>query len=178
MNDIVDVGIDIGRSARSARRCAVVAAVVAALLATPAPAKPAWDQVANIRKSAELLAELQRSRGALGAFQHIASCYRTHELASSYTAAFEGCLVLDYIHSKITAAIYNEVPADERQRIGAPDPETMIATMSRRIVGGFAHYKIADAEGRAFIGLVEKHGLPVYTKARFPDSAPPAVKSR
>ena len=87
------------------RKVAAIAAfAMVALVGSGAHAKT-WDHVANIKASAEHLAKLQQAKGALGAFEFIANCYKTHELAEEFGSALEGCLVQDYIHSKITAAV-------------------------------------------------------------------------
>lgn len=146
---------------------ALTFAVLMMAAAVPATAKPAWDQVANIKRSALFLAELQKSRGAGGTYTHIANCYRTLELGSRYGEGFESCLVLDYIHSKVTAAVYSKLPAAERQKMGVPEPEQLMRAMSQRLASGFAQYKIPQADARAFVGLVEKYGVPAFSAARF-----------
>jgi hypothetical protein len=159
------------RSYRSIVTCAV-----AALVAIAAPAfaqKTSWDRVRNIKQSALQLAELQKSRGALGTFQHIAACYKTHSLASAYGQSFENCLVLDYIHSKVTAAVYARVPAEERKKNDAPDPQALVDTMLRRIGGGFEQYKLTEKDARGFLALVDKHGVPAFDAARFDKSDTP-----
>lgn len=149
-------------------RSGVVAALAAVLLAAPAHAqKTSWDRVAHIKKSAEQLADLQKARGAIGAYEHIAACYKTHSLASNYGQAFEGCIVLDYIHSKVTAAVYERLPADDRQKMGAPEPSVLVGAMSQRISGGLSQYKVAEKDARALIALIDKHGMPAFTSARF-----------
>jgi len=129
--------------------------------------KTNWDRVAHIRKSAEQLADLQKVRGALGAYEHIAACYKTHSLASRYGQAFEGCIVLDYIHSKVTAAVYERLPIEDRKKMGAPEPAALVGAMSSRISGGLSQYKVGEKEAQALIALIDKHGIPAFTAARF-----------
>lgn len=145
-------------------------AALLALAAAPLAAKPNWNQSANIKSAAERLAQLQRARGAIGTFQFIDACYRTHSLASSYSEAFEACIVQDYIHSSLTAAVYQRIPKETRERMRSPDPEAIIAAMTRRISQAFAHYKLPPAEARAFLKLVDEQGLKVFGKARFPEA--------
>jgi hypothetical protein len=155
---------------RTAFSLLLASAIGAAALLSVSPVlaqKTSWDRVAHIKKSATQLADLQKTRGALGAYEHIAACYKTHSLASSYGQAFEGCMILDYIHSKVTAAIHERIPAEERQKAGAPDPKSLVDAMSRRVGGGFAQYKISEKDAQGFIALVEKHGLPAFAAARF-----------
>jgi hypothetical protein len=145
-------------------------AALLALIAGGAPAlaqKTSWDRVANIKRSAQQLAELQKARGALGTFEHIAACYKTQSLASNFGQWFENCLVLDYLHSKVTAAIYERVPAEERRKGDAPDPQALIDTMLKRVGGGFSQYKLTEQDARAFLALVDKHGMPTFATARF-----------
>ncbi len=140
------------------------------LLAAPAAVgqTKSWDHIANIKSSAVALAGLQQSRGALGAYQFIASCYATHELNSRFGAALEGCLVQDYIHSKMTAAVYAKLPPGERQRLNLPVPEDLVAAMLKRVGNAMANYKITEVDARKFVAQVEAVGVPTFTKARFP----------
>jgi hypothetical protein len=49
-------------------------------------------------------------------------------------------------------------------------PEALAETMSRRISGAFAQYKITTEEVTAFKELLDKHGLPVFAAIVFPDA--------
>jgi hypothetical protein len=131
-------------------------------------AEPAWDRQANIESAAVRLAELQQARGALGTYEHISACYKTHTLGSAPTAGLEGCLVLDYIHSNVTAALFTRLGPDKRREMQVPEPDLLLTDMSRRIGGALAQYKIDEAGVRAWVTLIERHGMPAYTKARFP----------
>lgn len=148
----------------------LIAALLILTMPVSARAKT-WDHVANIKTAAVHLSELQKTRGALGAFEFIAACYQTHELAEDFGAPLEACLVQDYIHSKLTAAIYAKLSAAERTRMGAPSPEEMVASMLRRFGGTFARYKLKEADARKLIADIDKHGIPEFTKARFPKKA-------
>src|SRR5262245_46794771 len=151
---------------------ALLALALLAIGNAPLAAKPGWDQAANVKSAAERLADLQRARGALGTFKFISDCYQTHGLASAYSEAFEACIVLDYIHSTLTAAIYQRIPEDARQKMGSPEPQALMNAMSQRIAQAFARYKVPPAEARAFLRLVEQQGLKVFSQARFPETAP------
>lgn len=130
----------------------------------PALAKPSWNQAANIREAAERLVQLQRARGPLGTFKYIADCYRTHSLASRYSEAFEACIVQDYIHSTLTAAVYQRIPKEEREKMRAPEPAALMEAMTQRISHAFAQYKVPAGEAQAFLLLVNQHGLKEFGK--------------
>jgi hypothetical protein len=127
-----------------------------------------WDRIANIKSSAIALSDLQKVKGAQGTYEFIANCYKTHELGSQYGAALEGCLVLDYLHSKVTAAVYSKLPPGERDRLGLPDPNQLVGAMLKRVGGAMANYRITEVNARKFVADIETHGLPVFAKARFP----------
>lgn len=133
-------------------------------------AKPAWDQVGNIKQTAVRLAELQKTRGAEGAYKFISDCYKTHTLGSSYSQGLEGCLVLDIIHSKVTAAVYSRLEPAKRQEMQLPEPDALTSSMSRRVVSALKQYDITAAEMERFVKLVDTHGMPEFTRARFPDA--------
>ena len=147
---------------------AAFAALVMVMISSADAQSKTWDRVANIKASAAHLAMLQQSKGALGAYEFIANCYKTHELNSSYGAALEGCLVQDYIHSKVTAAVYAQLPVTERDRLGLPNPEEMVSTMLKRVGNAMANYKITEVDARKFVAQVEAVGVPTFAKARFP----------
>ena len=151
------------------RAAALLVASQALMLSIPADAKgKEWDHIANIKSSATQLAQLQIAKGAQGTYEFIAACYKTHSLNSEFGAALEGCLVLDYIHSNVTAAVYAKVDPQERGRMGMPEPRELVGTMLKRVGDAMANYKITEAEARKFIADVDKYGTPVFTKARFP----------
>ena len=146
--------------------------LVALLAALPIRAHAkTWDHIANIKTAALHLAQLQASKGALGAFEFIANCYKTHELAEYYGAALEGCLVQDYINSKVTAAVYAKLPAAERERMGLPVPDEMVKSMLGRVGSAMAKYKLTQADARKLLADIDKHGVPAFSKARFPKQA-------
>jgi hypothetical protein len=133
-----------------------------------------WDRTANIKSSAVSLAQMQQTKGAMGAFQFIANCYKTHELNSKYGQALEGCLVQDYIHSRITAAVYSKLPPGEIARMGLPVPDEMVAGMLKRLGQAMGKYNITEADARKFVAQVEAVGMPTFAQARFPKAAVPA----
>jgi hypothetical protein len=149
-----------------------LAAALAVLigLAAPAHAQKTWDRPANIKAAATRLATLQKTRGALGTFEHIASCYATHKLASAYGQALEGCMVLDYLHSSSLAAVYARLTPEQRRETKVPDPAQIVATMTKRLQDTFAGYKLPVDQVPQFVAAIETHGLPVYAKLRFDKS--------
>jgi hypothetical protein len=78
--------------------------------------------------------------------------------------------VQDYIHSKVTAAVYAQLPVAERERLSLPDPQEMVATMLKRVGKAMGNYKIAEADARKFVAAVETVGIPTFAKARFPQA--------
>ena len=143
---------------------------------TAAPAVPpsvaiTWDRAANIKESAERIGLIQRSRGAEAAIKHIDACYRTHGLASAYSAAFEGCIAQDYLETKLLTRIYSRLQPEQLRRIGAPTAEQLAQAMGRRVVAAFSQYKVSAADADAFKSEVDKVGMPVFLKTVFPNSA-------
>lgn len=163
-------GLKLTGRRRMATATAFTALAFVTLVGSGAHAKT-WDHVANIKASAEHLAKLQQAKGALGAFEFIANCYKTHELAEEFGSALEGCLVQDYIHSKITAAVYAKLPPAERERLGIPGPDELVRGMLGRFGGAMAKYKLKEADARKLIADIDKHGVPVFSKMRFPKKA-------
>ncbi len=145
---------------------------------TPEPGKATWDQPANIREAAERIAKIQRARGAQAAIQHIDACYRTHSLASAYSAPFEGCIAQDYLQTKMLTQVYARLPADQLQKLKAPTPDAMAQAMGRRVVAAFSQYNVSVASADEFKTLVDKHGLPVFLKIVFPKAAEDAAQSK
>lgn len=135
-----------------------------------APPKPAWDQAANIRDAAERLGNLQKTRGATGAFAFIEACYRTHGLASDYSQAFEACIAQDYLETKVLATVYSRLPPEALEKLKAPSPQALADSMGRRIVAAFSQYKVSVAYAEDFKKLVDVHGFPVFMKTIFPDA--------
>jgi len=158
------------------KKCRYRLALAALVLASVqtfdrAHAKPEWDQVANIKAAAQNIGDIQKRGGADAAYKFIAACYKTHGLASAYGKAFEGCIAQDFIQSRALALVYQRVPADHLKSIGAPSVEALIASLQRRLGAAFAQYKIAPADGQAFLKIVEAQGLPVFMKSVFPEQA-------
>ena len=156
------------RHAAAALRAFTFALVATVAAASAVSAKPrTWDRTANIKASAIALAALQQAKGAMGAYQFIANCYQTHALNSEYGAALEGCLVQDYIHSKVTAAVYSNLPAGERERLDLPVPNELVDAMLKRVGAALAQYKISEVDARKFVAQVDAIGVPTFAKARF-----------
>lgn len=148
-----------------ARFAAAVAVLIS--LTAPAPAQNSWDQTTNIKAAATRLATLQKTRGALGTFEHIAACYATHKLATAYGQALEGCMVLDYLHSSSLAAVYARLTPDQRRETKVPDPALILTTMQKRIEATFADYKLPADRFPKLVAAIETHGVPVFAKLRF-----------
>lgn len=152
-----------------------IAATGMVLLAIPfasADAAKPWNRTTNIKSAATHLAQLQASKGALGAYEFISACYQTHRLAAEFSAPLEACLVQDYIHSKITAAVYERLPPEERSKMGLPSPKELVEAMLRRFGNTMAGYKFKEADARKLIADIDKHGIPEFTKTRFPAARP------
>lgn len=160
------------RQRGATRRRALLAAAVIMVVGPGAPAlaQKTWDQPSNIKAAATRLATLQKSRGALGTFEHIAACYATHKLASAFEPALEGCMVLDYLHSSTLAAVYSRLSPKQRRETKVPDPALILASMQKRIEATFADYKLPADRVPMFLTAIETHGLPVYAKLRFEKS--------
>jgi hypothetical protein len=135
-----------------------------------APPAPKWDRAANIREAAQRIGTIQRTRGAEAAINFIDACYRTHGLASAYSAAFEGCIAQDYLQSNLLARIYSRLPPEQLKKMGAPTAQAIAQSMGRRVVSAFRQYKVGTVEAEAFKADVDKHGLPVFLKTVFPGS--------
>ncbi len=161
--------------------CAAFAAAIAAARAETAappagaaasvPLAISWDRPANIRDAAQRIGVIQRTRGAEAAMKHIDACYRTHGLASSYSAAFEGCIAQDYLESKLLVRIYSRLSPDGLRRSGAPSAEAIGEAMGRRLVGAFTQYKVGTEDAQTIKSEIDKHGLPVFLKTVFPNAA-------
>jgi hypothetical protein len=134
------------------------------------PSKPAWDRAANIRDAAERIGRIQRVQGAEGAIKFIDACYRTHGLASAYTAAFEACIAQDYLETKLLTRIYARLPPETLKKLGAPTAELLAQSLGHRIVAAFSQYKVSVADAESFKAEVDTHGLPVFLKTVFPNA--------
>ncbi len=143
-------------------------------LAVCSPAHAAaisWDRAANVKDAAERLAGILKSRGAAGTYKFISDCYGTHTIADKFTAGLEACIAQDFMLTEVLAAIYTRMPAEKRKEIGVAEPDELARTFSRRVGSTLAHYKMTEADGLKLKELVEKHGLPVFTKATLPKGA-------
>lgn len=168
-------------SRRTACLCALIAVSAAgAVRADPAqtaPQAPAssaqvtWDRAANIKEAAERIGVIQRTRGAEAAIKHIDACYRTHGLASAYSAAFEACIAQDYMETKLLTRVYGRLPPERLQKMGAPTADQLAQAMGRRVVAAFGQYKVSAADADAFRAEVDKVGMPIFLKTVFPNAA-------
>jgi len=162
-----------GRRATGARALlAAAAAGVIGLGSTSLAAAndPDWNQVDNIKEAATHLAQLQRTQGATKAFAFIDACYRTHSLSSEYTKAFEACIAQDYLETQILALIYSRMDPASLKRMGAPTPEALAATMSRRVGAAFNQYKVPKERIAEFKRNIDEHGFPLFFQKLFPGS--------
>lgn len=139
--------------------------------AVPSALAITWDRAANIREAAQRIGLIQRTRGAEAAMKHVDACYRTHGLGSAYSAAFEGCIAQDYLESKLLARVYSRMPAEQLRRSGAPTAEVIGQAMGRRLVAAFNQYKIGTVDAQTIKSEIDMHGLPVFLKTVFPNSA-------
>lgn len=131
---------------------------------------PTWDQPANIRDAAERIARLQRSKGAEGAIRFIDACYRTHGLASHYSASFEACIVQDYLETKFLTRVYAGLTPEALSNLRAPSPELLGQAMGQRIVTAFNQYKVPVARAEDLKAQIDLHGAPVFLKIVFPNA--------
>ncbi|MGE5266648.1 MAG: hypothetical protein ACM3L9_04695, partial [Deltaproteobacteria bacterium] len=113
----------------------------------------------------------QRNRGAEAAIKHIDACYRTHGLASAYSAAFEACIAQDYMETKLLTRVYGRLPPERLQKMGAPTADQLAQAMGRRVVAAFSQYKVSAEDAEAFRAEVDKVGMPVFLKTVFPNAA-------
>ncbi|MDX2308273.1 MAG: hypothetical protein NW216_08555 [Hyphomicrobium sp.] len=161
----------------------VALAPVAFAAGETAPAAPAaassavtWDQTANVRDAAERIAKIQRGGGAEAAFKHISACYRTHGLASNYSAPFEACIAQDYLHTRLLVKVYSRMQPDALKKMGAPTPDILAEAMGRRVTTAFKQYAISVAEAEKLKALVDAEGAPVFLKIVFPEAADELTK--
>ena len=138
---------------------------------------PKWDQVDNIKEAATRLAQMQRTQGATKAFTFIDACYRTHSLSSEYTKAFEACIAQDYLETQVLALIYSRMSPDALKRAGAPTPQMLAESMSRRVGAAFGKYKITPEQVATFKRNVDEHGFPLFFQSLFPDAKMPVPKA-
>jgi hypothetical protein len=147
-----------------------------------AAAKPAWDQVANIKSAATQIADIQKRDGAQGAMRFISACYKTHGLATAYSKFFESCIAQDYMQSRALALVYARVPSETLKKSGAPSPADVAKFLDGRLSAAFSQYDIKPSEGQDLIRLIETHGMPVFLSTVFPDSdrssQPPSQTNR
>jgi hypothetical protein len=171
------------RAARQEPRVRAALALVAAGLigmsttSLVAAQDPKWDQVENIKEAATRLAQMQRTQGATKAFTFIDACYRTHSLSSDYTKAFEACIAQDYLETQVLALIYSRMSPEALKRAGAPTPQMLSESMSRRVGAAFGKYKITSEQIATFKKNVDEHGFPLFFQSLFPDAKMPVPKA-
>ena len=168
-----------GRRAVARVAVALASAAVIGMSTTSlvAAQDPKWDQVENIKEAATRLAQMQRTQGATKAFTFIDACYRTHSLSSDYTKAFEACIAQDYLETQILALIYSRMSPEALKRTGAPSPQMLAESMSRRVGAAFGQYKITPEQVATFKKNIDEHGFPLFFQALFPDAKMPVPKA-
>jgi hypothetical protein len=150
---------------------AVAAAILSLLFETGAAAAKArisWDRASNVKEAALRVAEMQKTRGALGTFKFIADCYKTQTLNENYTRFLESCVVQDIIHSRATAAVYAALSPEQRRETGVPEPELLNKSMLDRVGSTLGQFKVSLADIQALMKIVDQQGMSEYAKARFP----------
>jgi len=158
------------------RAMLVLLFVVAMGLSAPAlvaAEDPDWDQVENIKEAATHLARIQQAQGATAAFNFIDACYRTHKLSSSYTRPFEACIAQDYLETQVLTLIYSRMPPEALQRMGAPSPERLVASMTHRVGAAFAQYNVSKERIAQFKRNIDEHGFPLLMRTLFPEMKMP-----
>jgi hypothetical protein len=168
----IDAGRRPGRTAHMRALLALGAAGVIGLGAPNLVAAddPKWDQVENIKEAATRLAQIQRTQGATKAFTFIDACYRTHSLSSEYTKAFEACIAQDYMETQVLSLVYSRMAPEALKKMGAPTPQMLAQTMSRRVGAAFGQYKVPKERVLEFQRNVDEHGFPLFFKILFPDA--------
>lgn len=131
-----------------------------------------WNQVENIQSAARRIAHVQRRQGADSALKLIGDCYKTHSLSQSYSQGFEGCIAQDYMQTRVLVQVYGRLPPEVIKKLNVPSAEDLAQSMGRRLVNGFAKYKISVAYAKTFKDMVDEHGWPVFMKIVFPNAEP------
>ena len=132
---------------------------------------PKWDRVAHVKEVAVHIGTVQRRQGADQALAFIDACYRTHSLGSTYSKAFEGCIVADYLLAQALVAVTNRVPAEDRARTGLVGPDDIIKAVQTRMGAAFGQYAITKQDANALVAVTAQHGMPAFLRAVFPNAA-------
>ena len=103
--------------------------------------------------------------------KHIDACYRTHSLASAYSAPFEACIAQDYLETRLLVKVYARLAPEVTKKLGAPTADNLAQAMGRRVTSAFRQYGVPVAEAEKFKALVDQHGTSVFLKIVFPDAA-------
>jgi hypothetical protein len=138
----------------------------------PGPPNIDWNQIENIQSAARRIAHVQRRQGADAALKLIGDCYKTHSLSQAYSQGFEGCIAQDYMQTRVLVQVYGRLPPEVIKKLNVPSAEDLAQSMGRRLVNGFAKYKISVAYAKTFKDVVDEHGWPVFLKIVFPNAAP------
>jgi hypothetical protein len=161
----------IGFTAAAALLAAVVVGVLSPV-SSPASAEVTakWDKVANIKEMAAHIGNVQRSQGIQRAMTFLDACYRTHGLGSTYSKAFEGCIVADFLISNALVAVIARVPEEELRKTGVAMPSEVLKAMGARIGSGLSQYNVAAADVSALKDLIDRHGTGLFLKTVFPEA--------
>ncbi len=133
-------------------------------------AKPAWDQVKNVKESAERLGVLHRKSGANGVLKFLDACYRTHTLSSKYTSAVEGCVAQDVMYSRVLSAVYSRVPPEVRVERSLPTAEQIGGALQARVSVVVRQYALLPADMDMLQKLIDDHAMPIVLKVAFPNA--------
>ncbi len=156
--------IEAGLAATAALLFVVVAAHAAHA------AKPDWDRAANVKEAAERLSKLHKAKGSEAVLKFLDACYRTHALAARFSAALEGCMAQDYVHSRVLVAVYERVPEAVRAARKLPTPGAIAGAMNARFEAVIRQYSVAPKDVEAMKAAFETHGVPVFVASAFPNA--------
>jgi hypothetical protein len=162
-------GVPQGRAgAGSVRILSVAALAWAAAMPWPAQAQWAsWDQPAHIREVSGALAERVRADGPAQVFGEIDLCYRGQEQAITLGKALEKCLIEDIVHSWVTADVFARM-ARENPANKVPPPQSVLESMSGRLIAVFRKYSVPEDKAVEFMQAVRQQGMPAYAQALQP----------
>lgn len=162
------------KSKRTRRRLLPAgAALVLLVAATATQANPVWDHAANITDAANRLVAMHRAQGTPGVIKFLDACYKTHSLASTFSAPLEACMTQDYVHSRVLAEIYTRLPEEARTRFNAPSAERITTSMNARFASIISQYAMSAEDADTLRQSIETHGLPIFLKSALPPRGQP-----
>ena len=122
----------------------------------------------SAEEAAQRLSMLHKRSGSEGVLKFLDACYRTHTIATNFSAALEGCMAQDYVHSRVLVAVYARVPEAVRAERKLPSPEAIAGAMNSRFAAIFEQYKLKPNDVEALQAAFETHGVPIFVKSAFP----------